>query len=47
VVEHEEEHARRVFPPLEQEQMIGAEVEHGKKEVERGWDSPPPHRQRR
>ena len=40
----QQEHcARRVFRPREQEEMIGAEVEHGKK----GEDESPPHRQRR
>ena len=41
----QQEHCtRRVFRPREKEQMIGAEVEHGKKG---GDGESPPHRQRR
>ena len=42
VVQHEEDHAEAVFHPLQQEQMIGAEVEHGDggQGMERGWDRP-------
>ena len=42
VVQHEQHRARRVFRPREQEQMIGAEVEHGcQKQKEREPKLPP------
>jgi len=37
VIKHQEDHAGAVFHPLEQEQMIGAEIEHGIQKGERGW----------
>ena len=43
----QEHRARRVFRPREQEQMIGAEVEHGGEKRTSGSRSSPPHWQRR
>ena len=39
-VEHEKHCARGIFRPRDQEQMIGAEVEHGKATKEREWKTP-------
>jgi len=46
VISHEEHYTGAVFRPREQEQMIGAEVEH-RWEQEREPEWLPPHRQRR
>ena len=46
VISHEEHDTGAVFRPREQEQMIGAEVEH-RWEQEREPEWLPPHRQRR
>jgi len=42
VVQHEEDHAGAVFHALEQEQMIGAEVEHEVKKGNGGGTHPRP-----
>jgi len=42
LVEHEEDHAGAVFHPLGQKQMVGAEVEHGRRKWNGGGTHPRP-----